>query len=201
MFAINIFEYIFTDQTTFVHMSYEIWWNLTVYPPLNAAGLNCVWMVFNVIYYSNTDCDAPSTVLWYCFEVQPAFVFVVFEKLMHIHCAFGVLRMNTLLTSWGYSIHPLFIASASFDSGRLYIKLLQQMYRVWVAIYGDGDFAHKKEAAIYVRGLVHLGGTAVMTQWFFAIPCLCTGRYHYDDVIMDAIASQITSLASVYSDV
>ena len=25
--------------------------------------------------------------------------------------------------------------------------------------------------------------------------------FHYDDVIMDAIASQITSLASVYSDV
>ena len=28
-----------------------------------------------------------------------------------------------------------------------------------------------------------------------------TLAYHYNDVIMDAIASQITSLASVYSDV
>ena len=51
------------------------------------------------------------------------------------------------------------------------------------------------DADAYVNGNRNLTAYEIIMQMTRVYPV-----YHYDDVIMDAIASQMTSLASVYSD-
>ena len=81
------------------------------------------------------------------------------------------------------------------------MRSMEMEYRVLSSTNHRTQLSHYKDVEIMapLLGLRHLGN--IMT-WKRFLPYYATGRFsHYNDVIMSAMASEITSLTIVYSTV